>query len=216
MKKITVIILIISLSCGISRASAQKDSLVIVPELSSKNLEHIIKTSINEGRMDIAFQVALMNGRSLDFKEILTALKKTIFPLDSISKYLNRNIDSKEAVKLQKIYIKNGELENSEKASSISGVILKERNYINIHSICIKRNEIDKGILAAKKAGGKGRKKLGLLLREYTKSKKMTKSIKVATAIGGENLSKREWEEIEKIIPPGNREEIVKFIMKGD
>ncbi|PKM91109.1 hypothetical protein CVU82_03580 [Candidatus Falkowbacteria bacterium HGW-Falkowbacteria-1] len=246
-----MIIVFISLFCGISKANAQKDSIIIesgiVDEkdvvlmyeamddhikngnlkgatnaaeklgemLSSRSLEKIIKTNINKGQAEVAFQAARMNKRNLSFKEILTALKKKNAPIDSISKYINRNITPKEAGKLQKIYIKNGDLKNSENASFISEVFLKEKEYLNIYLICIQEERIDDGILAAKKAGQKGKEALSTLLKRFTNLRDMTTSIKIATAIGGKNLTKREWTTIKKLIPPANEEEIIKFIMAG-
>lgn len=194
--------------------NALASAKILGKNLKSKDLERIIKTNIKEGRAKTAYKAAGINGRKLKFEEVFKSLWKKELPFDSVSNYW-QEISAKEAYKLQKFYITRGDLFSSESCSKISGEKIKDSEFIKISKLYFQKREIDMVIVSAKKAGNLGREELGKLLRIYTNLRDLDTSIKIAAAIGGKNLTLREWVALKRMIPPANLEDITDFINEG-
>lgn len=177
-------------------------------KLSNKELETIIKESSRLGRLETASEAAKIIGRSLTLKEIKTILTEKEYVIDSLLKYCG-NISSEDAKQLEKYYIDRGDLYSSERLSIIAGRRMSNENYIKISQFHFREKSMDTAIIAAKGGGELGRRELGKLLLIFINIKDKDNAIKAATAIGGRNMSVREWALIKTIIPT---EDIIEVI----
>ena len=187
---------------------------ILNKKLRSKDLEKIIEVNIKLGWLPTANRAAEMNGRKLKFEEVYTAIWVKEFPIDTVKKYLP-NITSKNAEKLQKFYINKGDLKSAEFSSKISGKKIENNDFVKISKINFQKKNMNLAILSAKKGGDIGREELGKLLKIFINIKDLNNAVKTAAAIGGKNMTVREWALIKTIIPPANIEDITEFINKG-
>lgn len=183
-------------------------------KLESRDSEKIIEVSIKSGRLLTANRAAEINKRKLEFKEVYTTIWINEVPIDSVIKY-SKNISAKNAHQLQKFYINRGDVRSAEHSAKISGQKIKDADFVKMSKINFQKKNMDLAILSAKKGGDAGREELGKLLKIFINIKDLNNAIKTAAAIGGKNMTVREWALIKTIIPPANIEDITEFINKG-